>query len=79
MYFSGNMIYIGFGSIKEQPWNNIHNRTNSQEPPSAQQEEGGRGGENGEVQPPTLTYIQIQTSYTRSYDPLSGASELDID
>ena len=23
VYFSGNMFYIGFGSVKEQPWNNL--------------------------------------------------------
>jgi len=72
VYFSGNMIYIGFGSVKEQYWNTIHNR--NQETTGAQQR-GGRGEENREQQH-TLTYIQTST---RGYDPLDGASELDID
>ena len=66
------MIYIGFGSVKEQYWNTIHNR--NQETTGAQHR-GGRSEENREQQH-TLTYIQTST---RGYDPLDGASELDID
>eukprot|EP00088_Acartia_fossae_P010328 TRINITY_DN15141_c0_g1_i3.p1 TRINITY_DN15141_c0_g1~~TRINITY_DN15141_c0_g1_i3.p1 ORF type:complete len:555 (+),score=53.77 TRINITY_DN15141_c0_g1_i3:130-1794(+) len=88
VYFSGNMIYIGFGSTKEQPWNNFHLLNQPADGSADDDDANGQHHRNRRLSdnidasrntarrvPPvraTLMYIQ-----TRGYDPLSGMSELE--
>jgi len=88
VYFSGNMFYIGFGSVKEQPWNNLELLEATRREQEA--EERSRDIHNNSTQNDhhhtqhrrgvtssvrtTLTYIQ-----TRGYDPINGLSELEGD